>query len=74
MEFIPGGGHSFCQTVRVSRDVPPFTPLFSPQVHPLVGYSNVKYCPVGYQFLSASSAEGLLSPPACVRLSVGLFP
>ena len=26
----------------------PLDPLFSPQVHPLVGYSDVKHTPVGY--------------------------
>ena len=35
-------------SVRVSRDVPPFRPPFSPQVHPLVMSSNVKHAPVGY--------------------------
>ena len=28
----------------------PLDPLFSPQVHPRVGYSNVKHAPVGYHF------------------------
>ena len=45
--FPPGGG---TPSVRVSRDVPPTRPPFSPQVHPLVGYSNVKHIPVGYHF------------------------
>ena len=43
-----------CTPVRISRDVPPFRPPFSPQVHPLVGYSVVKYTPVGYYFFFLS--------------------
>ena len=39
---------------RVSRDVPPFRHPFSPQVHPLVGYSNVKHTPVAYHFIVLS--------------------
>ena len=43
-----GGGVT--PSVRVSRDAPPFRPLFSPQVYPLVGSSNVKHThtPDGY--------------------------
>ena len=32
----------------------PLDPLFSPQEHPLVGSSNVKHTPVGYQFFVLS--------------------
>ena len=43
-------GQTWGQIVSVRRDVSPFRPLFSTQVHPLAGSSNVKHTPVGYQF------------------------
>ena len=35
----------------------PLEPLFSPQLHPLVGFSNVKHIPVGYSFFILSHSH-----------------
>ena len=56
---IPGGGGGgggggtllLSESVGMRR---PLDPPFSPQEHPLVGYSNVKNTPVGYHFFVLS--------------------
>ena len=58
--------------VRVSRDVPPFRPPFSPQVHPLDGYSNVKHIPVGYHIFVLS--HSLKFHPADTPVGVKIHP
>ena len=51
--FVGGGGGA----LRLSESVGmcrPLDPPFSPQEHPLVGYSNVRNTPVGYNFFVLS--------------------